>query len=301
MIYNKPEHYKYNGLIIPMEFWKPITDEMVPGVKPIYWISNLGNLYNSELGRYSSATVTPNDYVRVMLVHKDGSKHMTTIHRLVCMAFNGLPPGPEYEVDHKNCIKSCSVENNLEWVTKQENNRRAHDNNLCQVGEDNYRSILTNEEVHEICKMLEDGIPIKTIASIMTDKIYPRKFSNGISDIIYQILGRVIWKSISKDYVFHDYSRIHLNDNQIHLVCKALEDGYNYDYIIDTVLQLDCDQHKRDRLKETFYNIKRGKAFTHISSNYNISNTRKITLSENDLHTVCEMVARGCSNAEIIS
>lgn len=301
MIYDKPEHYMYNGAIIPMEFWKPVTDEMVPGVEPIYWISNIGNLYNSKTGKFSNALIKENDYVRVMLSHKDGSKHMTTIHRLVCMAFHGLPPEPNYEVDHVNCIKSCSVENNLEWVTKQENNRRACENNLLHVAEDNYHSILTNEEAEEICIMLSNGIPIRTICDIMDKKIYPRKYAGGIESIVYQILHRAIWTSISKNYQFYDYSRIHLSDNEIHLVCKALEDGCQYDYIIDNILKLECDSHKRERLKETFYHIKRGKAFTNISSQYNISNKRKLTLSDEELNMVCKMVAEEKSNKEILS
>lgn len=301
MIYDT-NNYTYNGLIVPVEYWAKITDEMVPGVRPVYWISNLGNLYNEETGRYSNATVKPNDYIRVMLYHKDGVPHMTTIHRLVCMAFHGLPPGPKYDVDHINCDKSCSFEGNLEWVTKRENNIRAHNNNLCQVGEDHYRSILTNDEVHEICRMLSEGIPIKTIIKTMEDRIYPRKYSDGIDDIIYQILHRVIWTSVSKDYVFYDYSRIHLNNEQVHLACKALEDGCDYDTIINVVLGMpNCDDHKRERIKETLYNIKRGRAFTNISSNYNIINTRKFTLTNDELHLVCYMVAEGKSNQEILS
>lgn len=55
MIYD-PTTYTYNGLFIPMEVWKPITQEMVPGVKPIYWISNIGNIYNSESRKYFNKT-----------------------------------------------------------------------------------------------------------------------------------------------------------------------------------------------------------------------------------------------------
>lgn len=301
MIYDT-NNYTYNGLIVPVEYWAKVTDEMVPGVMPIYWVSNIGNFYNERSGEYSNAKAKPGDYIRVLLDHTDGSKHMTTIHRLVCMAFHGLPPGPMYDVDHINCDKSCSFEGNLEWVTRKENCVRAHNNNLCQVGEDYHNSIFTNEEVHEICRMLSEGVPIKTIVKIMEEKIYPRKYSYRMSDIIYQILHRIIWTSVSKDYVFHDYSRIHLNSEQVHLACKALEDGYSYDTIIDIVLGMqNCDDHKRERIKETLYNIKRGKSFTNISSNYNIINTRKFTLTNDELHLVCCMVAEGKSNQEILS
>jgi hypothetical protein len=137
-------------------------------------------------------------------------------------------------------------------VSKQENNRRACNNNLIHIAEDNYHSIFTNDEVREICEMLSKGIPIKDICTIMNNKILPRKYARGVENIIYQILNGVIWKSISKDYKFHDYSRIHLSDEAIHLVCQAMESDYGYDYIIDNVLGMsNCDTHKRERLKES--------------------------------------------------
>ena len=271
MIYDPsiPENHIYNGIIVPMEFWAPVTEEMVPGVLPIYWISNLGNLYNSETGRYSNATVKVGDCIRVLLCCKNGEKRMTTIHRLVCMAFNGLPPGPDYNVDHINCDKTCSIYLNLEWVTVGENNRRAHENDLCKIGVDHYHALFTIDQVHEICRMLSEGVPINTIASIMEKAIYPKKASCKMTDIIYNILGRNTYKSISKDYVFHNYSRIHLTDDEIHKACKAMKDGHSYDYIIDVVIGKSlCSNHERERLKETLYNIKRGKFFKRISSLY---------------------------------
>ena len=90
-----------------------------------------------------------------------------------------------------------------------------------------------------------------------------------MTDIIYNILRRNSYKSISKDYVFNDYSRIHLTDDEIHKVCISLVDGKSYDFIIDEVLnKKDCDEVERSRLKETMYQIKRGRSFTRISSEY---------------------------------
>ena len=271
MIYDPsiPENHTYNGIIVPMEFWAPVTEEMVPNVAPIYYISNLGNLYNIESNKYCNAKIKVGDYIRVLLNCKDGSKRMTTIHRLVCMAFNGLPPGPGYNVDHINCDKTCSIYLNLEWVTVGENNRRAYANNLNKVAEDRYNSLFTNEQVHEICRMLSEGVPINTIASIMEKAIYPKQASYRMTDIIYQTLGGNTYKSISKDYVFHNYSRIHLTDYEVRIACIALVKGKTYDFIIDELLnKKDCDDVERSRLKETLYQIKSGNSFTRISCDY---------------------------------
>ena len=268
MIYSLDNVY-YNGLAIPMEFWKPITDEMVPGVRPIYYISNIGNLYNSELGRYSSASIKENDYVRVILRAVDGKQISTTIHRLVALAFLGMPPNKNMEVDHINCDRTCSLENNLEWVSKYENCIRAHENGRCKTGEDYYNSIFTNKEVEDICKMLESGMSISEIADIMDERIKPRVYKGGCRSIIVQIYDGVIWKNISKKYTFPSNAKSQFNSKQVDEICIALKNNYSYDYIIDNVLKMKTiSDSTRINLKERLYNIKRGRSFKEISSKY---------------------------------
>lgn len=299
MIYDF-QNYTYNGLKVLMEFWKPVTDEMVPGIIDGFWISNIGNLYNSVTGKFSNAKVKPNDYIRVLLPLKDGTKRMTTIHRLVCMAFNGMPPDLSYEVDHINCDKTCSFEGNLEWVTKQENTKRAHENNLAPTAEDHYKSILSNEEVIEICQMLQKGIPINEICNIMEKKIYPRQYSGGLISIIYQILHKVSWKDITKNYNFYDYSRINFTNNEIEIACQLMQSGYSYDYILNNLGRIDISDEERERLKETLYNIKKGRFFTDISSKYNLSPRQANYLTEDEIHLVCKNFANGISFKETI-
>lgn len=299
MIYDLEKVY-YNGYIIPMEFWKPVTQEMVPGIRPIYWISNIGNLYNSETGYYSNATIHPNDYIRIMVQMQDGTRQMTTIHRLVCLAFNGIPEDFAYEVDHINCDKTCSVENNLEWVTKYENNMRARNNKLIPVAEDHYRSILTNDEVHEICNMLQNHIPIDEICNIIDNKILPRKFACGIKSIIYQLLSKSIWKEITLNYNFPSYSRIHFTDEEVHIACQMMQDGCIYDDVINK-LRPNCDSHERERLKEVLYHIRRGAFFKEISSQYNLSVRKANHLTNEEVDIVCNNIARGISFKETIS
>lgn len=170
MIYDI-NNYTYNGFIVPMEIWRPITQEMVPNIKPIYWISNIGNVYNSEDKRFFTRTnIQPNKYIRLSFKSIDGGNVYESDHRLVCMAFNGMPASKDMEVDHINCIKSCSYEENLEWVSSSENKLRAVANNLHHTGENYYKAILTNDEAREICIMLSNAVPIKEIAAIMEEK-----------------------------------------------------------------------------------------------------------------------------------
>lgn len=49
------------------------------------------------------------------------------VHRLICLAFNGLPPSPEHDtVDHIDMVKTNNCIENLRWATMkmQNNNKR---------------------------------------------------------------------------------------------------------------------------------------------------------------------------------
>ena len=297
MIYD-PKNYTYDGLIVAMEFWKDITDEMVPGVRPVYMISSLGNLYNKETGQFSNASIKPNDYIRVILRDVDGNQISTTIHRLVCLAFNGPCPGPGYEVDHINCDRTCSFYQNLEFVPKRENTRRAVEKGRHEFGERRYNAKMTNDEVREICEMLSKGIPIKEIAEIMENKIYPRKYKSMIN-IIHQILNREDWSCISKDYVFHNYNRTHLSDEMAKIACEYMQRGVGYDDIIDNILHLDVDSNERERLKESLYKMKKHESYKSISSQYSFDKDLSNDLTDDEINLICKMVALGNGPDEI--
>lgn len=88
-------------------------------------------------------------YIRTNLV-SGGKKKGALLHTLVAEAFIGPRPSNEYVVNHKNGRKSDNRLENLEWITRRENQRHA-----CAVlgkcsGENHGRSVLTEEQVKQI-------------------------------------------------------------------------------------------------------------------------------------------------------
>lgn len=62
------------------------------------------------------------------IIDKDGYCRMSLgnvdnvpVHRAVCQAFYGPPPGPNYQVNHIDCDRQNNHFMNLEWVTPSEN------------------------------------------------------------------------------------------------------------------------------------------------------------------------------------
>lgn len=102
------------------EIWKDI-----PGLEGRYIISNLGNVYSlltRMVMRVQRNKV--NGYCYVNLTLGNGSQKNFIVHRLVSSAFFGeCPKG--YQVNHKNGVRHDNRANNLEYLTKTENERHS--------------------------------------------------------------------------------------------------------------------------------------------------------------------------------
>lgn len=87
----------------------------------------------------------------------DGKWRTRRVHRLVAEAFLPNPEGKP-EVNHKDGDKSNNCVSNLEWATSKENKDHGWANGLYTArGELHVDSVLTDKQVHEICRLLEEG------------------------------------------------------------------------------------------------------------------------------------------------
>lgn len=115
------------------EIWLPI-----PGYEGLYEVSNMGvirSIAHQVVATYKHKTGVMKIRARVMRtrIHKkylsisltkDGVQKHTTVHQCVARAFVPNPLGLP-EVDHKDTNKLNNRSDNLEWVTQEENMRRA--------------------------------------------------------------------------------------------------------------------------------------------------------------------------------
>jgi hypothetical protein len=89
-------------------------------------------------------------------MYDDGSKRVPSVHHLVASAFVPNPHGKP-TVNHIDGNKSNNLSSNLEWATQGENNKHAFDNGHKPRGSNHHKSKLTEEDVVEIKKRLEQG------------------------------------------------------------------------------------------------------------------------------------------------
>ena len=134
-------------LDLPNEIWRDVKD-----YEGFYKVSNLGRVKSLYFGieRILKPSIDTSEYPHVTL-SKDSKRKIARIHVLVAQAFI---PNPENkpEVNHKDGNKlNCNVDN-LEWVTKSENQNHAVRTGLQKSGADSPKAKFTEEQIREIRK-----------------------------------------------------------------------------------------------------------------------------------------------------
>lgn len=108
-----------------MTVWK-----VIPGYSN-YEASSDGRIRNRSSGLIYKPLHHPDGYVRASVKQDNGVRVRIGVHRLVCLAFHGLPPDKDHRVtNHKDGCKSNNHPSNLEWATYQKNTEHAILNDL---------------------------------------------------------------------------------------------------------------------------------------------------------------------------
>ena len=241
-----------------------------------YQISNYGDLKidGASVKTYSSNKHDETRSYRMIFLYHNGNSYFRTIHRLVAIAFI---PNPENkpQVNHIDGNKSNNHEDNLEWVTQQENMAHAVATGLLNnSGMNNPNNVYTDYQIHTVCKMLEDK---KNSLTDIEEK-------TGVSkDVIFHIRVNDLWKHISSDY---EIPKVKLgevySEDQIHQVCKLLVDRKKTISDIEKITGVD---------KSTVADIASKRRWSKISSKYNFPSSfiRKGEDNHNNLHTEAQI------------
>lgn len=115
-----------------MEIWKTINNY------PDYQISNKGYVksFKNKTPIILKTSLNQKGYKQLVLRNEQGEKTLR-IHRLVAKAFIPNPTNLP-QVNHKNGIKTCNEDWNLEWTNNSGNQKHAFANGLqTNVGNNN--------------------------------------------------------------------------------------------------------------------------------------------------------------------
>ena len=146
---------------------KRVKRELPPNAKPVPGFRAACTPNGTVYSTWKNLPLLPRmggHYLQVAVTRDDGTPSLQTVHRLVAMAFHGLPPLDKPQVDHQNAKPTNNQADNLEWVDGSENMRRWADTlDLVKVQLISRKGhvIASYDKVREAAKA--QGIPVHCI------------------------------------------------------------------------------------------------------------------------------------------
>lgn len=246
-----------------MEFWKQLA---CFNVNPnLYEISNYGNIRYKESGIIIKQYIGNSGYYFIGLLTIEGKTYPYLVHRLVAASFILFRHVEQTQVNHIDSNKLNNNINNLEWSTPTQNTHHAMEYGNFQFCEDRYNAKFTNEEVHHICKMLQEGYDYKDILNSINVEITPNNL-----DSIGNIKRGITYTKISKDYDFskYEYNFSTYTNQQIIEICGYIKQGLDYREIANIIGRDISTRRQRKTFSEFIRKIRNKESFKEITHNY---------------------------------
>jgi len=120
-----------------------------------YAVSKCGKIFNLNTGRQLREDIGNNGRARITVCKNNKPKRFQ-VHRLIAELFIPNPLDKE-TVNHKDGNPLNNHVDNLEWNTRQENQRHAVENELCPRGEENGNSCNKESTVKKVCELIQAG------------------------------------------------------------------------------------------------------------------------------------------------
>lgn len=126
------------------EVWMPI-----PGYEGLYDASSLGRIRSHHRGGKIKVPSLTSDGYLLAFLHSDNGRRGHNVHRLVCMAFHGLPSVPSMEAAHLDGDRLNNVPGNLAWATRAQNIAHKLAHGTTRPGEQSVLAKLSETQVKE--------------------------------------------------------------------------------------------------------------------------------------------------------
>lgn len=206
-----------------------ITQDMVQNIIPeTIVISNYGRAYNLNNHKFLTPYEDKDGYYRydIPIGKNTEGKYKYTrkgAHKLVLMGFDDNPGHDKLMPNHRNGNIKDNRLSNLEWASNRYNGIHAVKSGLHKMhGEANPNNKLSENDVEEICRLIETGEYFDTEIAAMF----------GVSNVnISDIHKGKIWTQISSKYDMSVTKTKKLTPDIVKQICLMIQQGMSNNYI----------------------------------------------------------------------
>lgn len=152
-----------------MEIFNNLIFKEIPNYDG-YFAGNDGNIYScwTKEGKNSKIIINKihvlkpslqsnKKYLFVIIKNNNKIRIAQRVHRLICMAFHGLPPTSKHTTSHLNGQNFDNRPENLKWETLSENDKHKVEHKTDDRGYHNSRAKINKEQLDAIRKLLNIG------------------------------------------------------------------------------------------------------------------------------------------------
>lgn len=184
-----------------------------------YFVSTYGRVYSIKRKKiltntkssFFKSNVSP--YLLVSVTNLNNKNRHYLVHRLVALAFIPNVENKPF-INHKDGNPLHCYVWNLEWSTPSENYTHALKTGLKNEprGENRVNAKWTDNEIHIVCKMIEEGHKATYIYQVLGDLLNdPKVQYERVRSLYKHIKHQTHWTHISKlyniDFSRYDYSK----------------------------------------------------------------------------------------------
>lgn len=256
-------HINNNEFIFFPEEWIRCSD-FFTNVKPNYFVSSYGRVFNTKTKQFINP-VDSGGSLTLSLSTIDGKRQKFRLHRLVMMCFKPIENSNSYDIKHIDGNKFNNNINNLEWISRSDNMKLSFKNGGSREHLRYKNSIFTNEQVHTICRLLEQRKNYGQICEYLGIED-----NDNVRKILSNIKCSNIYEHISNQYNIPNTNR----NGQIftleeaEFVCQMIVDGFSNIEIYDKLPTVNNNFSKESILKSVEA-IRTHRSYNNISCKYN--------------------------------
>jgi len=120
------------------------------------WVTGKKPYINTDKMKRKSVHVMRNGYTMCSLRIKNSTYYVTGVHRLVLLAFKGIPK-EGYTASHINGDRKDNRLENLKWESQNDNLKRKIQHGTHDRGSNNSRALLSRKQIEKIRLLLSEG------------------------------------------------------------------------------------------------------------------------------------------------